>query len=218
MALEFPGRAQRASPREQPAVQARLARNLLGTSHLRPPLRLPPKDRLARQPHQPTERRRVHATHQQDRTLRHHRVNVRVRAHRLEKSAVGEAGQGKQNPRAADLERSGAQGVDRRKLNRRGVALNFRENLLRRIGNLRPKQQVPVKEPGKEHQSGLTGSQKDLKVTHPLRTAPANSNKEPSPHSKFHKESSNEHEASAALNFVVVSPRRHSVMDTGLGR
>jgi len=155
-------------------VQARLAR------HLRPPPRLPLKDRLVRQPHQPAKRRRVHARHQQDRTLRHHRVNVRVRAHRLEKSAVGQAGQGKQNPRAADLERSGAQEADPRKLNRRGVALNFKENLLRRIGNLRPKQQVPVKEPGKEHQSGLTGSQKDLRVTHPLRKAPANSNKESS--------------------------------------
>jgi sporulation protein YlmC with PRC-barrel domain len=65
------------------------------------------------------------------------------------------------------------------KLNPRVAALNFRENLPGRIGNLRPKQQVPVKEPGKEHQRGLTGSQKGAKRIHLLlTTGRENSNNE----------------------------------------
>jgi hypothetical protein len=172
LAPEFPVRAQRASPREQPAVQARLARHLLRASRLRL------KDRPARQRHQRAEARQVPARCQQDRTPRHLRANVRVRArHRLEKSAVGEAGQAKQNHRAADLKSSGAQETDQRKLNLRGVALNFRENLPRKIGNLNPKRLVPVKRPKKEHKRVLTGNKKGAKRILRLPKVAGNSNK-----------------------------------------
>ena len=113
---------------------------------------------------------------QEDLTLRHPRANGRVRAPPPEKSEVGEANQGKQNPRAAVPEKSAAGGPNQEKPNLRAAGLSFSENLPRRIANLRLKQQVPVKEPEKTHQRGPTGSQKGLKRIHLLRTVPANSN------------------------------------------
>ena len=170
MALEFPGRAQGASPREQAAAQARLARNLLEAFHPQPPPRLPLEGRLARQPHQREESRRVHTRHQPDRALRHHRANVRVRPHRLEKSAVGESGHGRQNPRAADLKRSAAQEPDPKKLNPRRAELNFRENLLRQPENLLLTRQILMREPVKEIKSDPTGNQKGAKRILRLQT------------------------------------------------
>jgi hypothetical protein len=175
LALEFPRRAQLASPREQPAAQARLARNLLGASHPRSPPRLPVEDRLARQPHQPAESRRVHTRRQLGRTLRH-RTNVRLRPHRLATSAVEESGHGQQNPRAADLKRSAAQQPDPKKLNPRGAGLNFRENLLRQPENLLLTQQILMREPVKGIKSDLTGNQKGAKrILRPQTTDPENS-------------------------------------------
>jgi hypothetical protein len=102
-------------------------------------------------------------------------VRALLRARPPEKNAAREVDREKQNTRAAEPERSEAPEPDQRKQNPRAVVLNFRENLLLvKLGNLRPKQQVPVKELGKAQKRGLTGNKKGGKLTH-LR--PANRNK-----------------------------------------
>jgi len=88
---------------------------------------------------------------------------MRVRPHRLEKSAVEESGHVRQNPRAADLKRSAAQEPDPKKLNPRRAELNFRENLLRQPENLLLTQQILMREPVREIKSDLTGNQKGAK-------------------------------------------------------
>src|SRR5205823_13230337 len=105
------------------------------------------------------ETRPAGARRQKDLTQRHHRGGGRGRAPPLKKSAVREPGQGKPNPRAAEPEKSAAQEPDREKQNPRAAALNFRENPLGQRGSLDLKQQVRVKEPGKEHKRVLIGSQ-----------------------------------------------------------
>ena len=152
----FPAPAlQRACLVEQPVRRARPA-HLPRVPHLRQALR------KLQQGHLPKE------NHQQGLTLRRHRANVRgLRAHRPEKSGVGEPDPRRQNPRAAEPEKSGAEDPDHRKQNPRAAVLNFSENpLLGQLGNLHLKQQVPVKQLPKAHKRGVTGNQKSTKLTH----------------------------------------------------
>jgi hypothetical protein len=151
----FPAPAlQRACLVEQPVRRARPA-HLPRVPHLRQALR-------QLQDHLPKE------NHQQGLTLRRHRAHVRgLRAHRPEKSGVGEPDPRRQNPRAAEPEKSGAEEPDQRKQNLRAAVLNFSENLLLgQPGNLHLKQQIPVKEPRKGHKRGVTGNQKGARLTH----------------------------------------------------
>jgi len=102
-------------------------------------------------------------------TLPHHDANTKAlpRVLRREKSRTQEADQEKQNPRAAEPEKIAAREPDQSKQNLRVAVLNFRENpLLGQPGNLHLKQQIPVKEPRKEHKQGLTGNQRGAKPIH----------------------------------------------------
>jgi hypothetical protein len=151
----FPAPAlQRACLVEEPVRRARLA-HLPRVPHLRQALR-------PLQGHLPKE------NHQQGLTLRRHRANVRgLRAHRPEKSGVGELDPRRQNPRAAEPEKSGVGEPDQRKQNPRAAVLNFSENLLLgQPGNLHLKQQIPVKQLPKAHKRGVTGNQKGEKLAH----------------------------------------------------
>ena len=155
--LGFPERPQRAPPPEKPAAPARLARRSRAP-HLLQPL---PRQRRPRRESRPlAEHRPVRVRRQKDLTRRHHLGDGRVRVPPLKKSAVREPDPGKPNPRAAELEKSAAQQPDREKQNPRAAALNFRENPLGQRGSLDLKQQVRVKEPGKEHKRVLIGSQR----------------------------------------------------------
>jgi hypothetical protein len=165
--LGFPERQQRASPLEKPAAPARLARRLKAPHLLQ--LLLRQQGRPRRESHLLAEHRPVRVRPQKDLALRHHLAGGRVRAPPLENSAVREPDQGKPNPRAVEAEKSAAQEPDREKQNPRAAALNFRENPLGQRGNLHPKQQVRVKEPGKEHKRGLIGSQRGPRVRLPRR-------------------------------------------------
>jgi hypothetical protein len=160
-------------------VQARLAHPQPRASHLQQPPRLALEGRQPAHLLQPAEHHRVRVRLHQSPTLRPRRANVTVplRALRLAKSA-GERDQGKQNLRAADLEKNEAPKPDRRRLNRRGAALNFRENLLGQIGNRHRRQQVPVKELGKAHERGPTESRKGPRQC-PLHRNLSNKNNEP---------------------------------------
>jgi hypothetical protein len=155
--LASPVRPQRA----RPAGQVRLAHHQSEASHLQQPPRLPLEGRRPGQLHQPAERRRVPVRQHQGLTLRRRRASARVplRSLELEKS-VGKPDQRKQNLQAAGPEKSGVREPGRRKQSPQAAVLNFRENPLGQPGNLHPKQQAPVKEPGKEHKHGLTESQK----------------------------------------------------------
>ena len=156
--LGFPERPQRAPPLEPLAGPARLARRSRAPHLLQP---LPRQQgRPRRESHPLAEHRPVRVRRQKDLTLRQHLADGGVRAPPLEKSAVREPDQGKPNPLAAEPEKSAAQKPDPGKQNPRAAALNSRENPLERRGNLHLRQQVRVKEPGKERKRVLIGSQR----------------------------------------------------------
>ena len=172
--LGFPERPQRAPPPEKPAAPARLARRSRAPHLLQP---LPRQQgRPRRESHPLAEHHPVRVRRQKDLTRRHHLADGRVRAPPLKKSAVREPGQGKPNPRAAEPEKSAAQEPDREKQNPRAAALNFRENPLGQRGSLDLKQQVRVKEPGKEHKRVLIGSQRGPRARLPHRNPKSKDN------------------------------------------
>jgi hypothetical protein len=112
---------------------------------------------------------------QKDLTLRHHLADGRVRAPRLEKSAVREPDQGKLNPLAAEPEKSEAGEPDQGKQNPPAAVLNCRENHHGRPRNLNGKLQVQVKNPPKGHKRGLTGRQKGARLHHRRQRDPKSS-------------------------------------------
>ena len=131
--------------------------------HLLQPLRRRVQGRPQRKSPRLEEHRPVRMRRRGDLTLRYRLAAGRVRAPLLENSAVRGPDQRKQNPRAAEPEKSGAGEPNRGKQSLRAAVLSFSENRLK--GKLR----VQVKKPPKGHKRGLTGSQKGAKVAHPLR-------------------------------------------------
>jgi hypothetical protein len=170
LALEFHVRPQ-VFPPQQPAVQLPPAQHQPEVFHLRQRLRLLLQGHRRRESRQLAERRRVRVAQRPGLTPQRRHANERVllRALGLEKSPAGKADRRKQNPRAVEPEKSAAREPDRRKPDLRPVVLNFSENHLRQPGNLRPKQQVPAKEPEKAHNRVLIGSRKGPRARLPHR-------------------------------------------------